>query len=173
MMKHQGVLSLSIVSAGAWSSDWSWGLPLIVVTVVIHVLGLGFAFRKTIQLSRRELGDGHPKSLFLLAMSSMTLLASVLLGVEGGAWAACYLWLGALPDFKFAMLYSLGAMTTFGHSGVSLEARWQLMGAIEALNGALLFGLTTAYLFATIQKCHQVEREDTTAQPRRKGTANS
>jgi hypothetical protein len=33
-----------------------------------------------------------------------------------------------------------------------LEEQWQLMGALEALNGMLLFGLTTAFLFAMIQK---------------------
>ena len=43
-------------------------------------------------------------------------------------------------------------MTTFGHAGLFLEARWQLMGPLEALNGMLLFGLTTAFMFAVIQK---------------------
>jgi hypothetical protein len=33
-----------------------------------------------------------------------------------------------------------------------LEAHWQLMGALEALNGMLLFGLITACLFAMIPK---------------------
>jgi len=33
-----------------------------------------------------------------------------------------------------------------------LEEQWQLMGALEALNGMLLFGLTTAFLFAMIKK---------------------
>ena len=32
------------------------------------------------------------------------------------------------------------------------KEQWQLMGALEALNGMLLFGLTTAFLFAMIQK---------------------
>ena len=50
------------------------------------------------------------------------------------------------------MLYSLSAMTTYGHADVFLESQWQLMGALEALNGWLLFGLTTAFLFAVIQK---------------------
>ena len=44
------------------------------------------------------------------------------------------------------MLYSLSAMTSYGHASLFLEDRWQLMGALEALNGALLFGLTTAFL---------------------------
>jgi len=24
-----------------WSADWAWGIPLIVITVIVHVLGLG------------------------------------------------------------------------------------------------------------------------------------
>jgi len=57
-----------------------------------------------------------------------------------------------VPDAKSAMLYSLNAMTTYGHESVSLAPHWQLMGALEALNGMLLFGLTTAFLFAMIQE---------------------
>lgn len=43
-------------------------------------------------------------------------------------------------------------MTSYGHTSLSLEGHWELMGALEALNGWLLFGLTTAFLFAMIQK---------------------
>ena len=50
------------------------------------------------------------------------------------------------------MLYSLSAMTSYGHVGLYLERQWQMMGALEALNGMLLFGLTTAFLFAMIQR---------------------
>lgn len=50
------------------------------------------------------------------------------------------------------MLYSLNAMTSYGHENMALEAHWKLMGALEALNGWLLFGLTTAFLFAMIEK---------------------
>jgi hypothetical protein len=49
-----------------------------------------------------------------------------------------------MPDYRSAMLYSLNAMTSYGHTNLSLEDRWQLMGALEALNGSLLFGLSIA-----------------------------
>jgi hypothetical protein len=49
-------------------------------------------------------------------------------------------------------------MTTYGHESVSLEQHWQMMGALEALNGMLLFGLTTAFLFAMIQEVWQSHR---------------
>jgi hypothetical protein len=49
------------------------------------------------------------------------------------------------------MLYSLSAMTTYGHASLFLEPQWQMMGALEALNGMMLFGLTTAFRFFLIQ----------------------
>jgi hypothetical protein len=57
-----------------------------------------------------------------------------------------------LPDFQAAMLYSLNAITSYGHANLQLEDRWHLMGATEALNGWLLFGMSTAFLFAVIQR---------------------
>ena len=68
------------------------------------------------------------------------------------AHAAAYRGLGALPDFKSAMHYSLDAITSYGHANLNLEEHWQLMGSIEALNGWLLFGLTTAFLFGMLDE---------------------
>ncbi len=80
------------------------------------------------------------------------LSVTILHGIEGSVWAVAYRLLGALPDVKSAMLYSLNAMTSYGHANLYLEPRWEMMGALEALNGWILFGLTTAFLFNVIQK---------------------
>jgi hypothetical protein len=66
-------------------------------------------------------------------------------------WAGAYC-LGALQDNRPAMQYSLNAITSYGHENVHLVPRWELMGALEALNGCIMFGLTTAFLFAVLQK---------------------
>ena len=50
------------------------------------------------------------------------------------------------------MLYSLSAMTSYGHADVFLAKHWQLMGAIAALNGMMRFGLSTAFLFAVLRE---------------------
>ena len=50
------------------------------------------------------------------------------------------------------MLYSLSAITSYGHETLQLQEHWQLMGSLEALNGWLLFGLSTAFLFGMIEK---------------------
>ena len=66
------------------------------------------------------------------------LLLTILHAIEAGVWAAAYVALGARPDFASAMLYSLSAMTAYCHANVYLAEHWQLMGALEALNGMML-----------------------------------
>jgi hypothetical protein len=90
--------------------------------------------------------------MFAAVMGVTALLATILHGIEVTIWALVYRHLAALPDDKAAMLYSLSAMTSYGHANLFLETNWQMMGALESLNGMPLFGLTTAFLFAMIQK---------------------
>ena len=148
------------MTAGAaldWNANWLWSLPLIVLTVTLHVIGLGFVNASVL----KALGDVEERRHFLflfgLVMGATTLAATLLHAVEAAAWAAAYFALGALPDHKSAMLYSLGAMTTYGHVDLSLAPHWRLMGALEALNGMLLFGLTTAFLYGMIQRVWPAE----------------
>jgi hypothetical protein len=49
------------------------------------------------------------------------------------------------------MLYSVDSMTTRGASGLMLQRHWQMMGALEAADGMLLFGISTAHMFAVVQ----------------------
>ena len=135
-----------------WIADWAWSLPLILLTVVIHVFGLGIINERVVRRLSRSTGRRGLVPRFAIVMGGAVLLMTALHGIEGLAWAAAYLFLGAVPDAKAGMLYSLNAMTTYGHESVSLEPQWQMMGALEALNGMLLFGLTTAFLFAMIQE---------------------
>ena len=137
---------------GAWTANWVWGLPLIVLNAVIHVLGLGLINERVVRTLSSVMDHRHFTSMFAVAMSVTVLLATLLHGIEAAVWATAYRFLGALPDNKTAMLYSLSALTSYGHANISLADHWRMMGALEALNGMLLFGLTTAFLFAMIQQ---------------------
>jgi hypothetical protein len=143
---------MNAVDVGAWNANWAWSLPLIVLNVVIHVIGLGLINESVVGVLSNALARGRFVPMFALVLGIAALLATVLHGIEAATWAIAYRLLGALPDTRSAMLYSLSAMTSYGHANLFLEERWQLMGALEALNGMLLFGLTTAFLFAMIQK---------------------
>jgi len=135
-----------------WGIDWAWGVPLIALNVVIHVFCLAvFTAKVERRLGRLAAGRRFAPT-FAAVMGIAVTLVTGLHALEGAVWAAAYRLLDALPDSRSAMLYSLGAMTTYGHADIHLDPKWQMMGALEALNGMLLFGLTTAFLFAMIQR---------------------
>jgi len=90
----------------------------------------------------------------------VTLLATLLHALEAGVWAVAYHQLGALTSMAAALLYSLSAITTYGHAELYLAPHWRLMGALEALNGLLLFGLTTAFLYAHVQRVWPLEPQE-------------
>ena len=132
-----------------WTSDWEYGLPLVVATIVFHVAAFMLITRALVP-EVASFRNGHYR--FIGAVGLLAIAAATLHGLEGLAWAKLYVWLGALPDFQTAVLYSLGAMTSYGHAEIYLERQWMLLGSIEATNGLILFGLTTAFFFAAIQK---------------------
>lgn len=145
------------MNPAVWWTNWAWSVPLVVLTVVIHVFGLEYINAKFIQMQRpREARRFTPA--FVIAMSAVVVAATVLHAFEAILWACVYRYLGALPDNRSAMLYSLGAMTTSGSSNVALDDHWAMLGAVEALNGILLFGLTTAYMFGMVQEVWRIRR---------------
>jgi hypothetical protein len=142
-----------------WYADWAWGLPLIVLTVVIHVSCLLLTIQKLERVQNALAGRYSSDVVSVMIVGAMALLAASLHGIEAMIWAAAYRLIGALPDFNSAVLYSLSAMTSYGHADLVLEKRWQLLGALEALNGPLLFGLTTAFLIGIIQRARLLQKE--------------
>ena len=139
-----------------WTDDWMWGLALIALSVVTHAAGLaliaisvarlfGSMIESSLRVHRRFI-------LFSLVVGAASVLLAMLHGLEASYWAAAYVWLGAAPDFRRAIYFSLQMVTTLGADIFQLEDRWKLMGPLEAISGMLLFGLSTAFLFAIMQR---------------------
>ncbi|MEI6203369.1 MAG: hypothetical protein WCP68_15570 [Enhydrobacter sp.] len=135
-----------------WAPDWAWGMPLIALNVVIHVFCLATFTARTERLLSRFTDHRNFILTFAVVMGIAVILVTLLHVLEAGIWAIAYRYIGAIADNKSAMLYSLGAITTYGHANIFLDAKWQMLGALEALNGMLLFGLTTAFMFAMIHR---------------------
>jgi hypothetical protein len=137
-------------------SSWALGLSLIVLTIAIHttaVVMLAFGLERRIQrTSRRHLDD--PRRAIPVVIGNIAAVAVILAALHGlgsTLWASAYRWLGAFGSFTDASVYSLGTMTTFEVPGLILVPRWRMLGALEAVNGVLLFGISTAFIFAVTQ----------------------
>jgi hypothetical protein len=152
----------------AWGASWGCGLSLITVTTAIHAVGIVMIFhvlqRSGLLSRRRERHIRHQMVLSVTIIAVVGLLLVVLHGIEAGLWAVVYLGLGAIDTERDAILYSLDSFTTRGATGLNLGSHWQLMGALESANGMLLFGISTAFIFAVMLRImttiESLERSD-------------
>lgn len=66
-------------------------------------------------------------------------------------WALLFKLLGEFPGMGEAFYHSAVNFSTLGYGDVVMSARNKLLGPLEAINGVLMIGVTTAALMATFQ----------------------
>jgi hypothetical protein len=128
-------------------------------TIVIH----GFVVHTIVMTLRRDLKRGVLGAR--LSVNLTFIMAATLVALAGhlgeiGLWALALDLSGAVADISAAIYSSAGSYTTSG-SDVVLPPQWKLLGPFEAVDGMLMFGVSTAFLFAVIQRLINVRFGDT------------
>lgn len=122
---------------------------LLAFCVVIHATGLTLAFHWLRQRAAPLAGRIWPATWLLVIVAGWTLLLHLL---EIVVWAVGYACLGAMPDLPSAIYFSAVTYTTTGYGDLLLPQDWRLVGAIEALTGILMSGLSTGMFFAVFSR---------------------
>lgn len=119
------------------------------ICVVIQCVVVGVLLRLLFALDK-----GHvlrPTILFsscVLIMVLMIMLAGNILQIT--LWAGMFRFYGEFDDFATAFYHSTVNFTTLGYGDLVMSQNHRLLGALEAANGVLMFGLTTSTLFAVM-----------------------
>jgi len=87
-------------------------------------------------------------------IGSVVLLMFILSLFEMAAWALLFLYVGAIDNFEKALYFSTVTFTTLGCGDVLLDANWRLLAAFEAVNGIIIFGLSTAVVVSAVQRIY-------------------
>ncbi|WP_222439737.1 ion channel [Alloacidobacterium dinghuense] len=135
------------------------GAFLVALTLAIHAL----AVLATVQLFRREKVSGRAGSSTLMDVSIVFRangLAFIAHLVEICLWAKLYMICGEFRYFGTAIYHSAVNYSTLGYGDIVMSPSWRLLGPIEAANGALMFGVSTAMIFAVIQGLVQIRYRD-------------
>jgi Ion channel len=85
----------------------------------------------------------------IVAMTiSFTLVAHL---IEIAPWAVLFVVCGEFPHFGTAFYHSAVNYTSLGYGDLLMTPTWRLLGPLEAANRMLMFGVSTAMVFAVIQ----------------------
>ena len=93
----------------------------------------------------------------MLALVVLWLFLATILQVW--VWALLYLALNALGIIEEAAYFSMETFTTLGYGDITLERHWRLLSTFEAANGLLMFGWSTALVFAAIQWIYRIRTQ--------------
>lgn len=71
---------------------------------------------------------------------------------EAAAWAMLFWRMKEFSTFSESLYFTGTSITALGYGDVLLRHPWRVLGPIMAINGLLMFGCSTAFLFLIIQK---------------------
>ena len=127
---------------------------LITVTIIIH--GFGTVSWLRYLLARKTLADGRIRPAKVLSAIISTAIVLIALHIiEIFVWALAYTLVvpdGELQSFESAFYFSAVTFTTLGYGDITLGSDWRILSGLQAINGILLIGWTTAFLFAVLQR---------------------
>jgi hypothetical protein len=121
------------------------GSAIITLTIIIHV---AFTAAAEWGLRREHVWPGRRAGFvrFVALLAGMTLLLLASISVCVWLWAYCLIWLGVFHEAEPSVYFALVSFTTLGFGDIVLGHDWRILSALIAVNGLIIFGLTTAVL---------------------------
>ena len=114
------------------------------VTVVVYMLR--YLLRVMNNEDRKTAGFGF--DTYAISMVLLILFAGHLMQIA--IWAGLFMFLGEFADFMTAFYHSAVNFASLGYGDIVMSEKWRLLGALEASNGVLMFGLSAGTLLAVM-----------------------
>lgn len=116
------------------------GIQVWAVTIVVRF------FRRRIDAGR--MSPDTASDTRMLAVIMLFLFAGHIL--QFATWAVLFVGLGEFADFETAFYHSTVNFTSLGYGDIVMSEKWRLLGALEAANGVLMFGLTAGLVLTAM-----------------------
>ena len=125
------------------------GTAVIVLCLVIQVTVAGAALRYYDRNAECFISG----SLFTAITVLVAVMVLLLLGnlVQIWIWALLFQWLGEFQGISEAYYHSAVNFATLGYGDIVMSESHRILGPLQAVNGVLMIGLTTAVLMLAIQ----------------------
>jgi hypothetical protein len=133
------------------------GLAMMVLTIIIHSVFMVVG-AKIAKWRRSHFGEVRKETVKAVLPSFLNIWLFLAIVIEAGLWAKLYLLnplITALPDLETAFYFSMVTFTTLGFGDVILIGQWRTLASIQAANGVIIFGWTTALIFYFIQHVYK------------------
>ena len=129
------------------------GIPVILVNMLLQSLVAVWCIHfYTKRFNQRE--GILAGMLALIGTITLVLLGNL---AQIGVWGGLFLWLGEFDTLQEAIYHSGVNFATLGYGDIVMSPQWKMLGPLEAVNGALMIGLSGASMLAVLQ--HHIRKQ--------------
>jgi hypothetical protein len=125
------------------------GVPVMAVCLILQSTLVVFALRFYVNRQANIRDHALGSALKVLTVVMLILIFGNLAQVA--AWAALFLFIGEFDELSVAVYHSAVNFATLGYGDIVMSERHALLGPLEAINGILMVGISTAALMQTFQ----------------------
>ncbi|WP_061289157.1 ion channel [Azotobacter vinelandii] len=135
------------------------GIAAMLVCLLFQAIFVGICVRQYVRFHRRHgLLLGPLQEIALLAVAMLLAMFGNFL--QMAAWAWVFVLVGEFADFATTLYHSAVNFATLGYGDIVMSERWRLLGALEAANGILMFGVSTAMMTAVLTRLIRLARPE-------------
>ncbi|MEN8117214.1 MAG: potassium channel family protein [Bacteroidota bacterium] len=139
------------------------GFAIIAINVVIQAFVSTYWTKATISTLNKwnkMLTTSRILQILIISFLVLTLLHAL----HSLVWAWFIYYIPAIrPDFASfldTLYYSIVTFTTLGYGDMTISSEWKLLSGIEAINGIMLIGWSTALMYSLIQNIFKSIKEN-------------
>jgi hypothetical protein len=125
------------------------GAVVCVCTILIHALVMSSVVKVAEVAEQRA--ESLPMFRLGAVMSATVLVLMAAHTLEVLVWALAYRIFGVAPEGADLVYFAFVNFATLGYGDIVPVEGWRLLGPITAMNGALLFGWSTAVIFEVLR----------------------
>ena len=129
------------------------GMATMVLCLITQALLVALAVRFYARRKHLVVGGSFAASMFLLCAVMLLLVIGNALQI--GIWAGVFMLLGEFSTYSVAVYHSAVNFATLGYGDIVMSEQHRLLGPLEAVNGVLMIGVSTAVVMWSLQDAMQ------------------
>jgi hypothetical protein len=127
-----------------------FGSAISLANIAIHALAMAGVVGAGRAAYQRELP--HPTVRLVTVMIATVAALMAVHVAEVAVWSFAYALVDAAPQGADRFYFAFVNYATLGYGDVVPVPEWRVLGPMTAMNGVLLFGWSTAVIFAVLRK---------------------
>jgi hypothetical protein len=135
------------------------GLPMMMLCLLVQTAAAFWSVRHYVRRTDRlgARGGFFASTRPLLSAMVIMMIGSFLQII---LWGGLFVVLNEFKDYHTAIYHSAVNYASLGYGDIVMSKPWKMLGALEAVSGVLMLGMTSAALMAILSQMIKVQRRE-------------